>query len=685
MYERFFKWVKNKKQSHHYKILKDHVYLMKHLKLNNTTLFGVLKDLPFIEIAGHFYKANECYDPSNSLFYFAYFDMILPQEYDYNDIELKRLLIDIGLKNKCTSDDCLKIARKLESCKIPIKEHHQHSMLLLQTVQDLHDLMLIEMIKSIKFVPSEFCKKNDENQMLMTIYNPIDESNLVCLAGAAFGSEKLLAWIEKPILPKKYKNVLNNELCNELEIEIESSFLTIANNLDKMIQILNSKNGKYNLLNRLNSKEMKWLKETIDVYYVNLQRLILKDSNNLVILKKINLNLILVQNRYDKTFKFVNPELVIKNINYGDQIDEFMYWLDPQFDSHWQLFKQLGSNENVSYEKCISILKEYYNSNTSNLNIQYYNEVLIIIKMLFYDDVISESSSHDELYFPNALRQLKPLKSLYYINDSYYEKLLEKSGQIKEICLFDEMDLVRIIKKSINENSNQSNTKLKKRGTNFLKDLMLQQISWKNIFQTDYFFSNDSSVKPKPLSDILTESILNLNDATPYNEIKTNILNSHEFIDVLSNCISQLDGNFGLKKETQDVKTLQDLMDKFLIYTDLDEIKTCFYDKRNGQMINDSEREKIFVCLKSGEDGKIKFYVKRGNMDTEDYYFYFAETILESVQDKFAHLHELRSNAKTGRRFLFLITKLLKCETTDEYITIIANYKSNSFFNSNAI
>lgn len=110
IYERFFEWVKNKKNES--RLLQDHVILMKELDLS-TNLLQVLKDLPFIEIGGKYHRANQCYDPSKWLFRFAYHNMILPPKYDLNDQRLKKLLLDLGLIVECTFRDYLNIVPRV--------------------------------------------------------------------------------------------------------------------------------------------------------------------------------------------------------------------------------------------------------------------------------------------------------------------------------------------------------------------------------------------------------------------------------------------------------------------------------------------------------------------------------------------------------------------------------------------
>lgn len=118
----------------------------------------------------------------------------------------------------------------------------------------------------------------------------------------------------------------------------------------------------------------------------------------------------------------------------------------------------------------------------------------------------------------------------------------------------------------------------------------------------------------------------------------------------------------------------KDILQPIEIYTGLKEIRTCFRDKRTGQVISNSEQEKKFFCLK--EDGKIKFYSIYGSEDSDEYYFMLSEVILEALISKQPNLKKLNHYLKIDRRFLYVVNKMLKSKSTTNYKSIILDYKS---------
>jgi len=217
--------------------------------------------------------------------------------------------------------------------------------------------------------------------------------------------------------------------------------------------------------------------------------------------------MILVQNKFNKRLVFVRAIQVVKEMDF-DQIENLLFKIPNEFEAYWPLFKELGSSEKIDFNLCQRILRNYFDiSKNESLTQQQYNNVMMVLKLLFDDELIFEAPSDNniEFYFPNALHQMRPLKSLFYPDDLYYEKRLE-SQHFKEICLFDLNDLLEVIKKSI---SNKSEAKPLVERDKSLKDLMFSDITWKKIFQVRYFKSDN----PTPLSQNFFESVL---DADSY-------------------------------------------------------------------------------------------------------------------------------------------------------------------------
>ena len=137
-----------------------------------------------------------------------------------------------------------------------------------------------------------------------------------------------------------------------------------------------------------------------------------------------------------------------------------------------------------------------------------------------------------------------------------------------------------------------------------------------------------------------------------------------------------MDENFAVEQEDNEEKA-KEVIRSIEIYTNLNAIKTCIRDKRNREVISNSERDKTFVCLK--EDGKVKFCARKGTDNTYKFHFFLSEVILEALQTKLPHLKILNDNAKIQRNFILVVSLLLKSNSRIEYKAIVSEYKSNKF------
>ena len=420
----------------------------------------------------------------------------------------------------CTANDCLAVANKFASLDRDInKDDIQIYKQLLEKMNEIEDYSLMAQIRDIKFLPSEFSTTQDseKGKLLRKIHEPSD--TLICLSGSAFGTYKSLVWIQKPILPRFSQILRDNKYYKNLGIDIEPSAETVLSNFVAMIELLTStKRDKANLLNQLNTKEIEILDSILQEYYSTFLKAINKQN------LKRDIKMVMVRNKYSKELKFVEPHLLVKNMDQRDQIDGYIYKIPSNFDKYWELFNCLGAKEKISYEQCQEILADYYGEYKDQpLNNELYENVLIVSKLLFYDGVISKTENNDRnnLFLPNMLRIMQPLESLYYKDNSYYESLIGKSDEIRKICLFDENELVNVIERSINSEGSSNGdddrpSQLKRKKNLTVKDKMLWQISWKSIFQQK--FSN----MPRPLSDILCEVISDMSSLDgSMNEAKT--------------------------------------------------------------------------------------------------------------------------------------------------------------------
>ena len=508
------------------KILRDHVFLtqkLPNLYESSSTLLSILKDLAFIKIGGKYYKASDCYDATNVLFKFAYSDKLLPEVFEGK--EWRAHLIKLGLNVSITKKDCLVVANKLASSNsLEIGDRVDFCRKLLDFMNKLGDNSLMAQIKDIPFLPSEFeigRSNNSEVKLLEKIYDP--GHKLICLRDSVFDIYMSLVWIQKPVLPSFCRNLIKEEYLKTFEIYTQSSIDLIVTNFISFVDLLTwPREANENLLNSLTSQEVEQLEKILHGYYSVFYQA-LNDTDKCSNLTTDEINLVLVKRKSNRELIFVEPRLLVKNISEKDQIDDCFYQLPSKFKKHWKLFKRLGAREDVNLEKYQEILKEYYTNNRDQpLDDKLYDNVLVILKLLFFDGIASRSkpdkNSIQQLYLPNMLRKMRPLSSLYYIDNLYYEKLVEQSNEIRDVCLLNEKDLVSFVERSLSDslNDDESGTLFKKKNTN------IRRISdWKNIFE-ESVYSNG----PKPLSEIIKEALVDMSSL----DGKLNTINTNKYL-----------------------------------------------------------------------------------------------------------------------------------------------------------
>ena len=401
IYEEFFEWWSEKKQDPNYiNVLKDHVILTRHLTLPNSSLFSVLKSLRFINIGNEYYPANECYNHEDPILKFAYPDRLLPKSYQTQDW-LDHLKL-FGLNMEAKSSDLIRVAEILSEnvWTISDKEKLEICVKLLNRINSFSgDTKFLAKIVSIKFLPSEFTTKSDASKnLLLKIYRPaIDE--LICIEESIQAIHKHLAWIEQPVLPE-FCTLLQDGLCKNLDLK------TLKNNFKKMVEQLEAPD--YDILDNLEDDEMEELRKILSDYYKQFRSVI--DEDNEFELDFVDLILIESPSR-----RFVQPDLVVKNLSRSDQIEDYFYQAPPAFEAHWSLFESLGSIQNVGVDECLYVLNSYYEELKDNkiMSDAYFKNTLIVFKILFADGILKKSSNENlVLYAPNRLFQMRPFHEL---------------------------------------------------------------------------------------------------------------------------------------------------------------------------------------------------------------------------------------------------------------------------------
>lgn len=673
LYELFFKWVTGKPKEHH-KILIDHVSIITHRSIQQTDrLWDVLSNLAFININGSYYRANECYDYDNELFAFAFADHLFPIRYDDSELR-KDQLVKLGMKINLNAHDIVKVVDLLSNEKnqlsLGLYEFYVES--IVKEIVRLNDKYVFDSIKNVKFIPSAFCQSDEMNDLLKEIYDPIETEPYICLNNSAFNGQRQFCWIEKNILPTYCRYLFPKSIMKQFNIDWDVDGKTIVKNFAKMAEMLKA----HNRLGRLLTSEYRQgLIELFANYYAKLENLIQSGEREIKSLR--DKDIVLIRCKSKTQFNLVPVNHVFLNVDRADQVEHFIYKIPINFQNNWKLFKYFGANDEINFDTCQQILTFYYRLNEP-LNSGQYEDVLTTIKILLFNNLLDKSeTTTNELYFPNALHQMRPLNELFYLDNVYFAKMLEQSTQIKEICLFNETDLIPVI-----ENANDisyldyleydDDDEPKNQTSDFVKDIIFNNISWKKIFE----FSIQQKVpciKPKPLSEVIIEKMINQideNNLERDDEI-TKKLVSNEFTHSLEQTLELLDENY----VRENFETLKCVLESIDLY-EMKEIRTHLIDLNTNSIIANSERDKNFFCLKQNE--RVKFYFVEKCSILLDYYFYLAEVLLTSISEKIENARFLNENAQKRAHFIFLIIKFLT-RSSAEYKYILSNYQFDSF------
>ena len=147
--------------------------------------------------------------------------------------------------------------------------------------------------------------------------------------------------------------------------------------------------------------------------------------------------------------------------------------------------------------------------------------------------------------------------------------------------------------------------------------------------------------------------------------------------------IKLFDESYGNASDAEEQKVWE-LLQSLEVHMNSKGMKTAIYYNRSEQVVPGSQQEKKFASLKDKTSGKLKFYAKEDQFETNDFYFFLAKVILDALIVNLPHLKALQSNDSESRDksvFIHYMTELLKCKSTIRYKSIISDFKSFSFFN----
>jgi hypothetical protein len=484
------------------------------------------------------------------------------------------------------------------------------------------------------------------------------------------------------------------------------------------------------LINKLNKKEITQIKRILAKNFYKLQSKLIS-SNELMNSDKLkNKKCVLNKSITTNKYQFSEFESFYRDLDRTDAIDGHFHMIPKQFKNCFKLFHHLGAKKRVNVNECISLLNFYLKLSNENsdqnqkLTVQQYNNVMVIFKMLFYDNLIASSQSF-EIHAPSVLKKMETLDKFYYADKSSHNRLIENSDYIKCMCLFDIKDMMAIIENSMkstkvsndssgeesppsdNEESimdqqilvdNDFKESLNQNDSNFLKRLMLKQLNWNQIFMNMPYFTQYPHLKPRPLSEILVEKLDDSDESrTKAKQFasRNEKIHSSDFIEAVVKSIYLI--NDGLNKSDLDGFLTENVSKSIKSISVLvkDEIQTYFINIKTNEKIPNSERSANFARLKLN-DNELNIIIKNSCKDEFDRNFYVAETIFEKVQDSFLGLNETKVDNydvlkrtidlikeglnKRPHRFIFLVMKLLDAEQSN-YDEMLLEYELKSLNN----
>jgi len=705
-YAKFLTWASKLTQV---KFLDNHFSSIKNMHLTDDLIIPLSK-CRFVCIDGTYRLVSECFSRKDELFKLIFGDFILPDEYSStkNWESWKELMCKLGLKQNLNVQECLYAAKKLKefygSNQINLialdecvrKLFIEISLLL----YDDKNLILLDELKEIKFIPDHFKYKKDS--INCKIYNPSTyHDDLVCMKGSYFSEWKDFVWTTHRVLPSFVREAL---VCSEknnsnkfyklaqINYDVNSPLnkFNLVENFKRIIEIIK----KNNFLNN-STLDIKKINKMLCNNFEKMQELFItnKEENLNVLMKLENLEFVVTRNYSNNKYQFVSIKTCVNKLKPYDRIEGFIECFPDHLSKYVKLMRMFGLKEKVNFEMCQSFLENLYiNTQNSKLNENQYREVMKVYKMLFlYDLLNSNQSSINEssinnstinidldlkLYAPNKLKVMKELSSLYYIDMRCYEDFIEENQDLKEICLFDFDDVKKLfLDPNLYDSFSIDVEMVSDNQRNFLSKMLLNVYCWPQLINIVWpnNEASDASNAPNAFSKIIVSKTCQTSTVTEDHELN-NKLHSIQFALAVIKVIQALDKG---KKITVDIEIIKDVLNKISCWLTSD-IKAYFFNSISNKKVEHSECELNVFPMKNPQTNELKFFCSNNCCDKHSKNFKLSESILDLLitnkQDDCSQL--LREQ---NHRFIHLIEKLLMNPEKD-YEHIIRNYERNSLF-----
>ena len=617
---------------------------------DNSQFWNMLGQVPFIKIKESYYCCNQLYDPLNDLFKIGFQDLLLPIE--YLEAKWREVIYNIGFISKVSDEDLVKLAFKFESLfaagQVKMEDAYNLAQKLISSVDQIKKDIQIETIAEAKFIPnfyeverilfsSKRDKKSFQENLLekSTKFSSHLNMKFVNLKDSVPSSMEKFCWFFNPILPLYFDDY-------SYQKKIDPSI-----KVDNFLQLLEILAGDF--LEEINFEENSDLKKLFESSYKFFTDLF-KDETLRVNLERLkDAKCILNLNKNSSNYQLSLPKNVFRDIKHKETIEGFVQNADC-FVRYWELFRHLGAQEKITFDHCRFILESIARE-TEYLSDSKFDDVLIVYKFLFIDGILTTECPEIDLFAPNLLKQMLPLKEMFFMDESSNEELVKSEKSLQELIIF---DLVKLLK-------DFSLTKISrnhlKHDADILRERMIQDLStWKQVVSNVPYFVKNPNQAARPVSELIS---FQLEDETSTHEVlKINSkIHSVKFTDAIFKCLEISNATLTDKIKEFAVNLLRNT----IVYSTDTKINGFYVNSLSGERIRSNKKQnKLFVTYVQS-DGKIKIIYSKKEIDNFLLSFWLAQSISNEIKKG---LLKLSSNFHESQ-FVFLLSQLFEDESND--------------------
>eukprot|EP00794_Sanderia_malayensis_P000048 gene48-642_t len=466
-------------------------------------------DLVFMCSKGFVWRANEFYDPEVDVFNLMLSETEFPPE-PFNDREWYPFLRQCGLQTSLPSSLFLKFATdvaKLGLSETEIDSGRKNSKVLVDYLYSSYDILQKDISFLEELCSIEFLIQDDLDEDLKSIYNNGHANKKICFKDAIYNTVQNvhLSWTVGNILPRyacKFSAFMSfSELESRLQIMKTVSQLTVAKNLVKIVT-------QSPLLKRFSDgvKELdagrRTACKTIETVFEESYKYMSSPEICHEIISLLEEHCVIFVDGH----KFVIPRKT--TLEETGNITPYLFFIPHKHGQFYEFFQTLGTTKLATSQQLAGVLNELYTSSRGEGLHPNESDTVYIATSGLLKTMKRERESNTESFSINSL--------LYLPGHIVTEKVM-KLFESKNLVYFDDRHY-----------------------ENRLKQLKLPRLE----VGKEYFKENDlkklvqflpSKMKPKLISDLIIEKLLNVNVVPDgkFSKILKNRVESQEFISSL--------------------------------------------------------------------------------------------------------------------------------------------------------